>query len=173
MMSSMLYINLWGDRTLLRTREWAYSKQVVGMIDLRQIAGKSLRKRHVLAIGGLWLAFSGCAWAQTGLSEPDDTKPVQITGCMTARTKAGAFVLSGVFGRPVTVIGPNYLQTGMGHQVTLTGTWQTNGISSNRKGGDEKMFVASAVKVTARQCAAPPSAPATSDSKSGKAPGGS
>jgi hypothetical protein len=146
-----------------------YSTQVVGMIA--RISGKSLRGRY-LATAAFWMVFAGCACAQTGMSEPDDTKPVQITGCMTARTKTGAFVLSGVFGRPVTVIGPNYLQMGMGHQVTLTGTWQTNGISSDRKGGTDKMFVATAVKVTARQCASPPSAPSTSESKSGKVPGG-
>ncbi len=104
------------------------------------------------------LAFSGCAWAQVGMNEPDDTKPVQITGCMTARTKSGGFILSGVFGRPVTVLGPNYLQTGLGHQVTLTGTWQTKGIApDDAKVSDTRMFVATAVKVTARQCASPPS----------------
>ncbi len=117
----------------------------------------------------LGMCFSGCAWAQVGMSAPDDTKPVQITGCMTARTKSGEFILSGVFGRPVAVIGPNYLQMGLGHQVTLTGTWQTNGIApENDKPNQSKMFVASAVKVTARQCASPPAGtenpPAKSDS---------
>ena len=110
-------------------------------------------------VAGLLLAASAGMVAQTGMNEPDDTKPVQITGCMTARTKGGGYVLSGVFGRPVTVIGPNYLQMGMGHQVTLTGTWQTNGIApDNAKPSDNRMFVATAVKVTAKQCASPPSA---------------
>jgi hypothetical protein len=107
------------------------------------------------------------------MNEPDNTKPVQLTGCMTARTKSGAFILSGVFGRPVTVIGPNYLQVGMGHQVTLTGTWETNGVTPNSgKVDSTKMFVATAVKVTAKQCAAPPSAPASSAEKPGKNSGG-
>jgi hypothetical protein len=105
------------------------------------------------------------------LNKPDDDpKPVQITGCMTAKTKLGAFVLSGVFGRPVTVIGPVYLQMGLGHQVTLTGTWQGNGTSSlNADKLDEtRMFVATVVKVTAKQCASPPSAPAAPPEKSAK-----
>lgn len=118
----------------------------------------------------LWLllgmTFSALAVAQVGMNEPDDTKPVQITGCMTAKTKTGGFILSGVFGRPVTVIGPNYLQMGMGHQVTLTGTWQANGIAPNSsKVEDTRMFVATALKVTAKQCASPPSAPADSAGK--------
>lgn len=104
------------------------------------------------------------------LDKPDDDpKPVKITGCMTAKTKLGAFVLSGVFGRPVTVIGPVYLQMGMGHQVTLTGTWQGNGTSTIQadKLDDTRMFVATAVKVTAKQCASPPSAPVAPE-KAGK-----
>lgn len=109
-------------------------------------------------MAALLLAASAGLLAQTGMKEPDDTKPVQITGCMTARTKSGGYILSGVFGRPVTVIGPNYLQVGMGHQVTLTGTWQTNGIAPEGANPSEsRMFVASAVKVTAKQCATPPS----------------
>ena len=119
------------------------------------------------------VALAGCSLAQgTAMREPDDTKPVEITGCMTARTKSGGFILSGVFGRPVTVIGPNYLQTGLGHQVTLTGSWQSNGIAPKDKKVEEtRMFVASAVKITARQCAVPPSTPSTStdpDKHSGK-----
>ncbi len=109
----------------------------------------------------VWLFLVSFASAQTVMNEPDDTKPVQITGCMTARTKSGGYILSGVFGRPVSVIGPNYLQVGMGHQVTLTGTWETNGIAPNSdKVDNTRLFVATAVKVTAKQCATPPSAPA-------------
>ena len=109
-------------------------------------------------VAGLLLTASAGLCAQVGMSEPDDTKPVQITGCMTARTKNGGYILSGVFGRPVMVIGPNYLQMGLGHQVTLTGTWQTNGIApDNAKASENRMFVATAVKVTAKQCASPPS----------------
>lgn len=111
---------------------------------------------------------AACALAQTGMRAPDDTKPVQISGCMTARTRSGGFVLSGVFGPPVTVVGPNYLQTGLGHQVTLTGTWQTNGIApDSKKVAETKMFIASEIKVTARQCATPPSGDATPPAKSG------
>src|ERR1017187_557058 len=107
----------------------------------------------------VWLFFGSYASAQAVMNEPDDTKPVQITGCMTARTKSGGFILSGVFGRPVSVVGPNYLQVGMGHQVTLTGTWETNGIAPHSdKVDNTRLFVATAVKVTAKQCASPPSA---------------
>lgn len=103
------------------------------------------------------------------MSEPDDTKPMQITGCMTARTRNGGFVLSGVFGRPVTVVGPNFLQIGLGHQVTLTGTWQSNGIApKSEKVEKTAFFVASSVKVTARVCASPPNPPASSSALSGK-----
>ena len=111
-----------------------------------------------------WLCtiLLGCtlpAVAQVGMAAPDDTKPTQISGCMTARTKSGGYILSGVFGRPVTVIGPNYLQVGLGHQVTLQGTWQTNGIAPDgEKASGTKMFVANSVKVTAKQCSSPPSA---------------
>jgi hypothetical protein len=109
----------------------------------------------------VWLFLVSFASAQTVMNEPDDTQPVQITGCMTARTKSGGYILSGVFGRPVSVIGPNYLQVGMGHQVTLTGTWETNGITPNSdKVDNTRLFVATAVKVTAKQCATSPSAPA-------------
>ena len=108
----------------------------------------------------------------TAMSEPDDTKPVQITGCMTARTRSGGFVLSGVFGRPVTVVGPNFLQAGLGHEVTLTGTWQANGVApKNEKVEQTAFFVATTVKVTARQCASPPNPPASSSTSSGKHPG--
>lgn len=140
-------------------------KQAVRMVQ---------RSSCVLAIYAS-LVMCGAGFAQTGMSEPDATKPVQITGCMTARTKTGAFVLSGVFGRPVTVIGPNYLQMGMGHQVTLTGIWQTDGMAPSSKSSEkkDKMFVATAVKVTSRQCASPPSVPATTERKSGKGSGGS
>lgn len=110
-------------------------------------------------------AFSCCAMvgAQTAMNEPDDVKPVQISGCMTARTRSGGFILSGVFGRPVTVLGPNYLQTGMGHEVTLTGTWQANGTSALKDGkvDNSRMFIATGLKINARQCASPPSAPTT------------
>ena len=97
-------------------------------------------------------------WAQTTqMKQPDDTKPVAITGCLSARTQSGGYILSSVFARPVTVVGPNYLQTGMGHQVTLKGTWQTNGIAPESGNAPlPRMFVATEVKVDARQCAAPP-----------------
>ena len=118
------------------------------------------------------LAF--CVWLSaqgTTMSEPDPSKQVEITGCMTARTKGGGFVLSGVFGRPVTVVGPNYLQTGLGHQVTLTGNWQSSGIAPKDPKVDEtRMFVASSVKITARQCAVPPSDPTPNPSQPGKHP---
>jgi hypothetical protein len=95
--------------------------------------------------------------AQAVINEPDESKPIQISGCMTARTKSGGFILSSVFGRPVNVIGPNYLQVGLGHQVTLTGNWQNNGIAPNSdKVESTRMFVATAVKVTGKQCATPP-----------------
>ncbi len=116
-----------------------------------------------LAILAVLLGVSTAALAQgTTMAAPDDTKPQQITGCMSAKTRTGGFVLSGVFGKPVTVIGPNYLQVGLGHQVTLTGTWQTNGIAPDTdKVSETKMFVATAVKVMAKQCASPPSAQAS------------
>jgi hypothetical protein len=128
--------------------------------------GGMLKKQRArwLGVAG-WLLFGGAGLApaaspQAVMNEPDDTKPIQIAGCMTARTKSGGFILSGVFGRPVTVIGPNYLQVGMGHQVTLTGAWETNGIAPNSEKVDNtRLFVATAVKVTAKQCATPPSAP--------------
>lgn len=121
--------------------------------------------RHLSGFAKLLLCaalLGGSALAQgVLLNQPDDPKPVQITGCMTARTKMGAYVLSGVFGRPVSVIGPAYLQVGLGHQVTLTGTWQSNGtaILKSDKLDDTRLFVATAVKVTAKQCATPPSGP--------------
>ena len=106
------------------------------------------------------LLTAACLAQGTSMKEPDDTKPVQITGCLSARTKSGAFILSSVFARPVTVVGPNYLQTGMGHQVTLTGTWQSNGVAPESEAAKpSRMFVATEVKITARQCASPPSAP--------------
>lgn len=126
---------------------------------LEKQKGKGFRAAVWLVLGAALLAAQ--ASAQAVMNEPDDTKPVQITGCMTARTKSGGFILSGVFGRPVSVIGPNYLQVGMGHQVTLTGTWETNGVAPNSDRVDNtRLFVATAVKVTAKQCATPPSAPA-------------
>ena len=110
-----------------------------------------------------WLLLAGAVLAPsagpqgTVMKEPDDTKPVRVTGCMTARTKNGGFILSGVFGRPVMVIGPNYLQVGLGHQVTLTGSWQTGGVAPDSgKVDPARMFVATSVKVTAKQCASPP-----------------
>ena len=112
------------------------------------------------------------AAAQTGMSAPDDTKPVQVTGCMTARTRSGGFILSGVFGPPITVIGPNYLQSGLGHEVTLTGTWQVNGIAPKTDKVESRLFVASSVKVTARQCASPPSGPEPPSAQPGKRSGG-
>jgi hypothetical protein len=125
-----------------------------------------VRKSFFCALIGLLLA--GVAAAQTGMNEPDDTKPVHVTGCMSARTQSGGFILSGVFGPPITVVGPNYLQAGLGHEVTLTGTWQTNGISTkNNRPDTMKMFIATAVKITARQCASPPSAPAPPAKNSG------
>lgn len=131
-------------------------------------------KTTLMCAAGWLLLVSGCAGAQgTAMNAPEETKPVQITGCMTARTKSGGFILSGVFGRPVTVIGPNYLQVGMGHQVTMTGTWQTNGIAPKTdKAEGTRMFVATSVKVTAKQCAAPPSAPVSSENKVPNSSGG-
>lgn len=135
------------------------------MSSNRQTAPLNRRVYNAFCFVALMIvALDGCGLAQgTAMGEPDDTKPVEITGCMTARTKSGGFILSGVFGRPVTVIGPNYLQTGLGHQVTLTGSWQSSGIApKDRKVEETRMFIASSVKITARQCAVPPSSPPAS-----------
>ena len=159
-MSSDLYIasEFARQKCALRGRI-AYFFKAVGMLLFRQNFVAKLACVAAVLLGGI---SANCAWAQVGMSEPDDTKPVQVTGCMTARTKTGGFILSGVFGRPVTVIGPNYLQLGLGHQVTLTGTWETNGIAPKGENVDApKMFVATAVKVTAKQCSAPPSSTAS------------
>jgi hypothetical protein len=114
-----------------------------------------------LRLSSVALLLCATAAAQgTEMKTPDDTKPLQITGCLTARTKNGGYILSRVFARPVTVVGSNYLQMGMGHQVTLTGTWQAQGIAPNSDAEKQsRMFVATQVKVTAKQCATPPSAP--------------
>ena len=129
-------------------------------MDVNQVRRNALAAAAGLLLWGGMLA--GSAFAQgVIMSEPDDPKPVQITGCMTARTKSGDFILSGVFGRPVTVFGPYFLKTGLGHQVTLTGTWQSNGTSTLKTDqlDESRLFMATAVKITAKQCASPPSAP--------------
>ncbi|WP_148210241.1 hypothetical protein [Candidatus Korobacter versatilis] len=112
-------------------------------------------------------------FAQTVQAKPDDDKQVSIGGCLTARTKNGGYVLSNIFSPPITVVGPSYLATGMGHHVMLKGTWQSSGIAPEKNSDSlPKLFIASEVKVDSRQCAAPPLPPQTTATKPAKSSGG-
>ncbi len=140
------------------------------MLSIRRIPAQYRRMlRNSLLIALALCPVAATAVAQgTQMKERDDTKPVSIGGCLTARTKSGGYILSTVFSPPVTVVGPNYLAAGMGHHVVLKGTWQSSGTTAK---SNQKLFVATEVKVDARQCAAPPSTSNT-DAQPAKSSGG-
>jgi len=145
------------------------------MIAIRRIPvqyRRTLRNTLLLALAVCPIAMNAAAQG-TQMKVPDDTKQVSIGGCLSARTKGGGYILSSVFSPPITVVGPSYLAAGMGHHVTLKGTWQSNGVAPEKNSEAlPKLFVASEVKVDAHQCAAPPSTPSNTATKPEKSSGG-